>query len=216
MDAKRRIVIFSVGASLCIALAMYGAVRLAKIMLSRHGQSVALIMTSSENNPSLPQSKILCQPHVDFISTNKVSAIVDVDCMICIQNDSELSYVIASPYSLTGYDSLEFDVLLNNGARATMKRRRPRYLSDKGERIVIPPHGKWEYLISLDSRLWEFASGGFTNKISKIRPRFAYGAFMIDNKYYRTLEEAENREKKKRDWNDRDGELVGDWINYWK
>ena len=46
MDAKRRIVILSVGASLCIALALYGAVRHTKIMLSRHGQSVAITMSS--------------------------------------------------------------------------------------------------------------------------------------------------------------------------
>lgn len=169
-----------------------------------------------KDDDALPGYKTIYQPLAGFVSeSNEAVACVKVDCKVCIENCSEWPYVFGLPYSLTGYDCLEIDARLDNGEIVVLKRRQPKYLSDNGRFITVNPQRKWEYPISLDSRLWSFPSKLKTNKVVQLRPRFAFGAFNVDGKFYRTWDEVMTRKRIKRDFMDREGELVGEWVKTW-
>ena len=164
----------------------------------------------SRDGASMSGLKTIDQPLTDFVAeSNAGVAHVKVDCVICIENYSDWPYVFGHPYSLTGYDCLEIDARLDSGEIVVLKRRKPKYLSDNGEFITVDPQRKWEYPISLDSRLWDFPVKLKTNKVVQLRPRFAFGAFNVDGKFYRTWDEVMTRKRIKRDFMDREGELVG-------
>ena len=197
----------------CVSLKMFAIEGVLLPVDADHLQSVTLVAVLEA--ASLPKYKTIFRPLTDLVSEKNVAtSTVKVDCKICIENHSALPYVFGHPYSLTGYDCLEIDMKLDNGAIIALRRRRPEYLSDKGDTITVNPHWKWECLISLDERLWVSSSRVTTNKVVKLRPRFAFGAFKADGEHYRTQEEVKNRKKKKRDFDDREGELVGDWIDF--
>lgn len=177
---------------------------------------VTIQMVSPNDDTNLPAYKTIYRPLSEFVSTNAVIANVAIDCKLSIENRSEWPFVFASPYSLSGYDCLEVDLMLDDGSMVVMKRRKPSYLADRGEFITILPNKCWEDYVSLDSRLWDVPSSVHEKKIRKIRPRFAYGAFKVNRKYYRFYEEINESSKKEVDWKSRGGELIGDWINYWK
>ena len=101
---------------------------------------------------------------------------------------------------LTGYDCLEIDLMLDNGKIISMRKRRPQVLHENGSTIKVKPFRKWESLVSFDRRLWDFSSDIDTNKITKLRPRFAFGAYKVDGEYYRTIGEilAKSRMKKRK------------------
>ena len=175
--------------------------------------SVAVVLAGSDL--SLPRYMPVCQSQKEFVViSNVVDTNVRVDGKIRIENNSKWEYGFGLQDCLTGYDCLELDLLLSDGTISVMKRRRPIYLSDNGLSIKLMPGRKWECPISLDKRLWEFYPELTTNKIIKIRPRFAFGAYYVDGKYFRTLEEVQARSRRIRKFDDRDGELVGSWIDY--
>ena len=182
--------------------------------LAKTNNLVSIHIVPAKGNPSSPQVKTIYRPHAELVSSNAVAESVSVDCIICIENSSEWPYEFGTPYSLSGYDCLEMDLMLDSGETVALKRRHPKYLSDKGELVRIRPHKKWEYPVSLDSRLWLMSTGLATNRILKIRPRFAFGAFVVNGKYYRTYEEIEKQQKKIRSWKERDGELIGEWVDF--
>ena len=47
-----------------------------------------------------------------------------------------------------------------------------------------------------------------------LRPRFAYGVYDVDGVYYRNIDEIKEGKKKEFLFPDRNGELIGEWINY--
>ena len=179
------------------------------------------LFTGSDEAP-LPESMDIYKPLSEFVAIgDKRSARVNVHCKLCIENHSPWLYVFDSLYSLSGWYSLEVDLKLDSGEIAVMKRRRPSYLSDNGSHITLKPGFRWARLVSFDSRLWTVCPQGITNGVVGIRPRFAYGSYMVNGKYFRTPEEIRNRKAKHRTFNrndpsgdDREGELVGEWIDY--
>ena len=94
-----------------------------------------------------------------------------------------------------------------------MKHRTPKFLSDDGSSITLDPGKRWECLFSFDKRLWDYPPDVATNRIVKLRPRFAFGAYRVDGQYYRTLDEI-GKPRKVRTWDDREGELFGEWTEY--
>ena len=168
---------------------------------------------AAKDDPSLPQYMTIYKPLSDFITFGKeVSACVKVDGKICVENNSNWTYEFGRQYMLTGYYCLEIDLMLDNGKIISMKKRRPQVLHESGSSIKVMPFRKWESLVSFDRRLWEFSSEIGTNKITSLRPRFAFGAYNVDGIYYRTTGEVKKRTKIWRHFDDRDGELVGGWV----
>lgn len=154
-------------------------------------------------------------PFSEFISNNSIIARVTVDCKIRITNKSEWPFCFGMPYSWSGYDNLEFDLMLDDDTQVVIKRRSPSYLSDKKESITILPQDSWENVISFDTRLWDIPSSIQTKKILKIRPRFAFGAFKVNQKYYRFYDENKKCLSIYFNRTCRDGELIGDWVDNW-
>ena len=187
---------------------------------SNNCATVSLFVGSDE--APLPQFMDIYKPLSEFVAIgDKRSARVNVHCKLCIDNHSPWLYVFDSSYSLSGWYSLEVDLKLDSGEIAIMKRRRPSYLSDDGSHIMLKPGYRWTRLVSFDSRLWTVCPQVITNSIVGIRPRFAYGAYKVGGKYFRTPEEIRDRKTKFRTFNrndpsddDREGELVGEWLNY--
>ena len=95
-----------------------------------------------------------------------------------------------------------------------IKKRKPAFLHEDGSFIVLKPHCQWAYRVSFDRRLWDIPMEITLWRVVKIRPRFAFGAYYVNGVYYRTMDEIGDIKKHKRKFNDRDGELVGDWIDY--
>ena len=174
--------------------------------------SVRIVLAMEDS--SLPQYMTLYKPLSDFITFgNAVSACVKVDGKICVENNSNWIYEFGRQYMLTGYGCLEIDLMLDNGKIISMRKRRPQVLHEDGSSIKVKPCRKWESLVSFDRRLWDLSSDIGTNVITRLRPRFAFGAYNVDGTYYRTIDEIKNARKKDRHFDDRDGELVGDWID---
>jgi len=203
--------------SVCLSLRLFaidGLIMPVDVAPSHSNNCVSVKIVLAKDDGSLPEYKTIGQPLTDFVAQrNAVIAEVKVDCKICIENRSFWPYVFGLPYSTTGYDCLEIDARLDSGEVVVLKRRQPKCLSDKGEFIKVDPQRKWEYPISLDNRLWNFPSRFRTDKVVQLRPRFAFGAFSVEGKFYRTLEEVKARNRTERNLMDRDGELVGDWID---
>lgn len=195
-------------------VAIDGLIMPADLGPSCSNNCVTVTIVPVKDDDALPGYKTIYQPLAGFVSeSNEAVACVKVDCKVCIENCSEWPYVFGLPYSLTGYDCLEIDARLDNGEIVVLKRRQPKYLSDNGRFITVNPQRKWEYPISLDSCLWDFPSKFKTDKVVQLRPRFAFGAFRVEGEFYRTLDEVMTRKRIKRDFTDRDGELVGEWVD---
>ena len=175
--------------------------------------SVSIILARDAS--SMPQYMTIYKPLSDFVTLdNAVSARVKVGGKICVENNSNWTYEFGRQYMLRGYDSLEIDLMLDNGKIISMRKRRQKVLHEDGSSIKVKPCRKWESLVSFDRRLWDFSSEIGTNKITSLRPRFAFGAYHVEGTYYRTIEEVKTCRKKERRFDDRDGELVGDWVDY--
>ena len=173
--------------------------------------SVSIILARDDS--SMPKYMTIYRPLSDFItSDNAVSARVKVGGKVCVENNSNWTYEFGRQYMLRGYDSLEIDLMLDNGKIIRMRKRRPKVLHEDGSSIKVKPCRKWESLVSFDRRLWDFSSEIGTNKITRLRPRFAFGAYNVDGIYYRTTDEVRKRTKIDRHFDDRGGELVGDWV----
>ncbi len=167
---------------------------------------------------SLPRYMAVGQWKTLFVpADSKASAVARIDCKICVENYSPWPYVLDHSYSAPGYYSAEVDLLLDNGKVACLKRRKPDGLSFGLSSITVKPGKKWECPISLDRRLWSYPPEVSTNKIVKIRPRFAFGVYEVEGKYYRTLDEIGKPMKQRvfdGTFDDREGELIGEWIDY--
>lgn len=202
----------------CLSVRLFAIDRLrmpVDVSPSCSNNCVSIKIVPVKEDDTIPEYKEIYQPLTGFVTeSNEAVARVKVDCKVCIENYSEWPYVFGLPYSLTGYDCLEIDARLDTGEVVVLKRRQPKYLSDNGKFITVNPQRKWECLISLDSRLWDFPSKFKADKVVQLRPRFAFGAFRVGGKFYRTLEEVVTGERIKRDFMDRDGELVGEWVDW--
>ncbi len=176
--------------------------------------SVKIIL--AKDDPSLPQyMSIYGGPQSDFVAVgNATSAKVKVAGKIRIENNTDWPFEFGHQYMRSGYYNLEFDVKLKTGKIICMKKRRPKLLHEDGSSITLKPHWRWEYLVSFDRRLWDCSSEIITNNIIMLRPRFAYGVYNVDGVYYRNIDEIKEGGKNAFHFTDRNGELVGEWINY--
>lgn len=208
-------------ATVCISLIVLMGVGQDGVVLpidnacQQSNECVSVRVILARDDSSLPQYMTIYRPLSDFITfSNAVSTCVKVAGKICVENNSNWTYEFGRQYMLTGYDCLEFDMMLDNGKIISMRKRKPQVLHEDGSSIKVKPCRKWESLVSFDRRLWDFSSDIGTNKITRLRPRFAFGAYNVDGTYYRTIEEVKTCRKKERRFDDRDGELVGDWVEY--
>lgn len=130
-------------------------------------QCVTINFNLRDGDTTLPEMMTVYKPLSDFVATGNVaSAKVKVDGKICIANNTGWPYVIGRQYMLSGYYSLEVDLLLDDGKTVCMRKRRPEFLCDNGLSIeIVRPHGKWESLISLDGRLWNVSLGNFVSRL---------------------------------------------------
>lgn len=186
--------------------------------IAQTNKLVTIKIIPASMDASIPPHIELLQPYVSLLQeTGSTNNYVCVDLKIIIDNGSAWPYVFGTPYSLTGYDCLEFDMLLDDERVIHIKRRRPRHLFSKGDsdNIIVMPNCKWEQMISFDRRLWDFPNDLKLSSICKLRPRFAFGSYNVDGKYYRTLSELKSGQNKQRSFDDRSGELCGEWIDYW-
>ena len=214
IDIKRVLII-------CLSVATLNAIGQDGIILPMHEHgnsssscaSIKLVLAKDE--PALPNTMTVYKPQSDFVATGKVAcASLQVSGKIIIENNTGWPYVFGRQCMRTGYDSLEIDLMLDNGNIVCLRKRRPELLHEDGSFITLNAQRQWESLFSLDRRLWDFPVGIATNKVVKIRPRFAFGAYNVDGTYYRTIDEIKNCRKKERRFDDRSGELVGDWVDY--
>ena len=181
----------------------------------RSARAVSVRLVPAKNDASLPEFVTPYHFQQEFLGTNgSHSALLKVDYKIVVVNNSQFPYAFGVQHLASGYGSLELDLLTETGKILTVKRKTPSYLSDLPESNVLKPDRQWEYPVSLDRRLWDFPEGFPTNKIVKIRPRFAYGAYMVGGKFLRTQDEIRKRRRRERSLYDREGELVGEWIDY--
>ena len=181
-----------------------------------HGSNkcVSVQIVLAKDDPALPRYMSVYKPQCDFVATGNVAkASVEVGGKLLIENDTDWPYVFGRQCMRTGYYNLEIDMMLDNGNIICMKKRRPELLHEDGSFITLKAQRQWVCMFSFDRRLWEFPTEITTNKVTKIRPRFAFGAYYVDGTYYRTIDEIKNARKKDRHIDDRDGELVGDWID---
>ena len=177
---------------------------------------VTVKMILAKDDPSLPQYKLIYGgPQRDFVAVgNAMPVKVKVAGKISVENNTDWPFEFGHQYMRTGYYNLEFDVKLKNGNIIRMKKRRPELLHENGSSITLKPHRRWEYLVSFDRRLWDCSSEIITNSIIMLRPRFAYGVYNVDGEYYRNIDEIKEGKKKEFLFPDRNGELIGEWINY--
>jgi len=172
-------------------------------------------MISAEQDPSVPNGKFeyTCQKEfLDDYMGNYYK--LRTDYILVIDNYSPYPYVFSAQYQASGYESLELDFLTSDNRILTAKKRVPKILSDTPRENVLNPNWRWKSLISLDIRLWKKPENFSADKVTHFRPRFAYGAFFVDGKYYRTITEIEAHRRKERPFKSREGELVGKWIPF--
>jgi len=176
---------------------------------------VIVYMISAEQDSSAPNEKVAypCQKEFldDYMGNNYK---LRTDYILVIDNYSPYPYVFSAQYQASGYESLELDFLTSDNRILTAKKRVPKILSDTPNANVLNPNWRWKCLISLDSRLWTKPEGLSVDMITHFRPRFAYGAFSVDGKYYRTITELEAHRRKERPFKSREGELVGKWMPF--
>lgn len=213
MDIKHIVnVLVSIGAF--NAIAQDGVIQ--PLDESGHGSNkcASVTIVLANDDPTLPQWMTVYSPQSDFIVTGNVAtASVKVGGKIRIENNADWPYVFGRQCKRTGYYSLEIDMMMDNGNIICLKKRKPELLGDDGSLITLKAQRQWECLVSFDRRLWDFPAEIAIKKVKKIRPRFAFGAYNVDGTYYRTIDEIKNARKKDRRFDDRDGELVGDWID---
>lgn len=179
------------------------------------GKCASIRLVLAKDDLTLPKIMTVYKPQSDFVATDKVEcASVQTSGKIIIDNNTDWPYVFGRQCMRTGYDSLEFDMMMDSGNIVCLRKRRPELLHEDGSFITLKAQRQWECMFSLDRRLWDFPDGIVTSKVVKIRPRFAFGAYNVDGIYYRTIEEVKTCRKKERRFDDRDGELVGDWVDY--
>ena len=207
--------------AICLSVATSIAIGQDGIMLpmDEHGPSsnkcASIRLVLAKDEPALPEMMTVCKPQSDFAATDKVAcASVQVSGKIIIRNNSDWTYVFGRQCMRTGYDCLEIDMMMDDGNIVCLRKRRAELLHEDGSSITLNARRQWESLFSLDRRLWDFPAGIATNKVVKIRPRFAFGAYNVDGTCYRTIDEVKKRRKMERRFDDRDGELVGDWVDY--
>ena len=203
----------------CLALGVSNAIAQDGVILHKDESShnsnkcVSIEIVLAQDDSSLPQFMTVYKPQSDFVTTGNVAtASVKVGGKIHIENNTDWPYVFGRQCMRTGYYSLEIDLMLENGNIVCMRKCRPGLIHENGSFITLKAHQQWECLISFDGRLWDFSSKIANNKVIKIRPRFAFGAYNVDGTFYRTIEEVKNARKKDRPFDDRDGELVGNWV----
>ena len=202
--------------SICVlnVIAQDGIIRPMGESSNGSNKCVSVKMVLAKDDPALPDYMTIYKPESDFVVTGNVAnASVKVGGKIHIENNSDWPYVFGRQCMRAGYYSLEIDMMLDNGNIVCMRKRSPKLLHENGSFITLQSHRQWECLISFDKRLWELPVDIIPGKVTKIRPRFAFGAYNAGGTYYRTIEEIKNARKKERRFDDRDGELVGDWID---
>jgi hypothetical protein len=136
---------------------------------------------------------------------------INVDYELVIENRSRYLYLAGVQSLASGYDSLELDFLTLNGNIVVVKKKLPPYISNRPVTNIIQPNVQWRSPVSLDVRLWDIPRGFATNTITFFRPRFAFGSYVVEGMYHRTLRELSSTSKKVRDFKDREGELIGPW-----
>lgn len=214
MDIKHIVKIF-VSIGVFSAIAQDGIIRPMDESCHASNKCVSVSIVLADDDPTLPQRMTVYSPQSDFIvAGNEATATVKVGGKIRIENNTNWPYVFGRQCMRTGYYSLEIDMMMDNGDIICLKKRTPKLLGEDGSLIMLKAQRQWECLVSFDRRLWDFPVEFAIGKVKKIRPRFAFGAYNVDGIYYRSIDEIKNARKKDRYFDDRDGELVGDWINY--
>ena len=176
---------------------------------------VIVYMISAEQDPSAPNEKFAYTCQKEFLDDYMGNYYkLRTDYILVIDNYSPYPYVFSAQYQASGYESLELDFLTSDNRILTAKKRVPKILSDTPRENVLNPNWRWKSLISLDIRLWKKPENFSADKVTHFRPRFAYGAFFVDGKYYRTITEIEAHRRKERPFKSREGELVGKWIPF--
>lgn len=176
---------------------------------------VIVYMISAKQDPSTPNEKFAYPCQKEFLDDYIKSYYkLRTDFVLVIDNYSPYPYVFSAQYQASGYESLELDFLTSDNRILTAKKRVPKILSDTPSANVLNPNWRWKCLISLDIRLWTKPEGFSVDMITHFRPRFAYGAFFVDGKYYRTINELEAHRRKERPFKSREGELVGKWMPF--
>lgn len=204
----------------CFSIGVLNAIAQDGIMLPIGERShcsnecVSVKIVLAKDDPTLPHVMTVYKPQSDFIVTGNVaSASVKVSGKIRITNNTDWPYVFGHQSMRSGYYSLEIDMMLDDGNVICLKKRKPELLHEDGSLITLKAHRQWECLFSFDRRLWDFPADIVANKVKKIRPRYAFGAYAVDGTYYRTKDELMKANKISRSLDDRSGELIGDWID---
>ena len=176
---------------------------------------VIVYMVNVENDVSAPREKFAYPFQKEFLNDYVQNYYkLRTDYILVVENHSPYPYAFSPQYAASGYDCLELDFLTSDKRILTASKRMPHLLSDRGEENLLKPNWQWKYLISLDNRLWKKPDGFSVDLITHFRPRFAYGAFSVDGKCYRTSAELEAHKRKERPFKSREGELVGNWIRF--
>lgn len=176
---------------------------------------VIVYMVNVENDASAPREKFAYPFQKEFLNDYVQNYYkLRTDYILVVENHSPYPYAFSPQYAASGYDCLELDFLTSDKRILTASKRMPHLLSDRREENLLKPNWQWKYLISLDIRLWKKPDGFSVDLITHFRPRFAYGAFSVDGKYYRTSAELEAHKRKDRPFKSREGELVGNWIRF--
>ena len=175
--------------------------------------AVIVYMVSVENDSSAPREKFAYPFQKEFLNDYVQNDYkLRTDYILVVENHSPYPYAFSPQYTAFGYECLELDFLTSDKRILTASKRMPYLLSDRGEENLLMPNWQWKCLISLDIRLWKKPDGFSVDLIRHFRPRFAYGAFSVDGKYYRTSAELEAHKRKERPFKSREGELVGNWM----
>ncbi|MBQ7188052.1 MAG: hypothetical protein IJR99_01410 [Kiritimatiellae bacterium] len=160
--------------------------------------TVSVCIVPAKEDPSLPESL-----EYDVLTA------VKVDYKIVLVNNSPWPFVF-EPFA--NYFGLELDFMTGSGDILTVKPEMPSSFSIMRMWKSLGPNRQWEYPISLDRRFWTFPEEFDNSQIIKVRPRFAFGAYLVDGKLFRTYDEIQARKIKERSWDDREGELVGSGL----
>ena len=176
---------------------------------------VIVYMVNVESDESAPREKLAYPFQKEFLNDYVQNYYkLRTDYILVVENHSQYPYVFSPQYAASGYDCLELDFLTSDKRILTASKRMPYLLSDRGEENLLRPNWQWKYLVSLDIRLWKMPKGFSVDMITHFRPRFAYGAFFVDGKYYRTITELEAHKRKELPFKSREGELVGKWMPF--
>ena len=176
---------------------------------------VIVYMVDVENDASAPREKFAYPFQREFLNDYVQNYYkLRADYILVVENHSPYPYAFSPQYATAGYDCLELDFLTSDKRILTARKRMPNLLSDRREENLLRPNWQWKCLISLDIRLWKIPDGFSVDLITHFRPRFAYGAFFVNGKYYRTSAELEAHKRKDQPFKSREGELVGNWMHF--